>query len=162
MRRVVPVLVTLLIAAPAFAQEQVGCDKFKWPLERERALLTQAPVAKSGGEIALGAAVKLTLVPVVEAKLPVPPSRTPKSGSYAGIIQISALPATGTYRVTLTANAWVDVVQDGQIVPSGEFTGAGGCEGLRKSVKFKLNSKPAIIELTGMETSEIGVAITPD
>ena len=26
--------------APALAQEPVGCDKFKWPLDKERATLT--------------------------------------------------------------------------------------------------------------------------
>lgn len=32
-------LAVLAIAAPAFAQEPVGCDKFKWPLDHEKALL---------------------------------------------------------------------------------------------------------------------------
>ncbi len=45
---------------------------------------------------------------------------------------------------------------------SGEFSGVGGCEGLRKSVKFTLAARPFIIELTGVSTPDIGVAVTPD
>jgi hypothetical protein len=38
-----------LMAMPALAQEPVGCDKFKWPLDRKRALLANAAPASSGG-----------------------------------------------------------------------------------------------------------------
>ncbi len=95
----------LVIAAPAFAQEQVGCDKFKWLLERERALLAKAQPEKSGGDIAPASAVKLNLVPALEAKFPVPPTRMPKEGSYAGVLNGAALSAPGIYRVTLSTNA---------------------------------------------------------
>ncbi len=37
-RVVLFIAATLLAAAPALAQEPVGCDKFKWPLDHERAL----------------------------------------------------------------------------------------------------------------------------
>ena len=37
-------LVALLLAAPALAQEPVGCDKFKWPLDRERTMLANPTV----------------------------------------------------------------------------------------------------------------------
>jgi hypothetical protein len=42
-------------AAPAWAAEEPsGCDKFKWPIERERAALTAPDRAKlvSGGQLA--------------------------------------------------------------------------------------------------------------
>ena len=41
-------LIALLLAAPAFAQEPVGCDKFKWPLDRERTMLANPTVVASG------------------------------------------------------------------------------------------------------------------
>jgi hypothetical protein len=38
MRATLLIALTLLSAAPAFAaQEPSGCDKFKWPIEHERA-----------------------------------------------------------------------------------------------------------------------------
>lgn len=152
----------LLVSAPAFGQEATGCDKFKWPLDRERALLAQAAPAKSGSDMVTGSAVRLALVPMAEAKLPVAPTRAPKDGDHGGYLQIAAPPAAGLYRVTLSANAWIEVVQDGQIVKSGAFSGVGGCEGLRKSVKFDLAARPFVVELSGMPVAEIGVAVTQD
>ena len=162
MKRLGLAFIALLIAAPAFGQEAIGCDKFKWPLDRERTLLTQVTPAVSGSDLALAKGAKLTLLPFAEAKLPVAPTRAPKDGSFAGYLRISAPPAAGVYRVTLSANAWIEVVQDGQIVKSGEFSGVGGCDGLRKSVKFDLAARPFIVELSGMPSPEINVVVTPD
>ena len=50
------VIAACAVAVPAFAQEPVGCDKFKWPLDKERALLTSADtitVAQSAGKLQL-------------------------------------------------------------------------------------------------------------
>jgi hypothetical protein len=77
------VIVASLITVPALAQEPVGCDKFKWPIDRERALLADAKLVAIGADVADGA-VKLRLSPVTEIKLPAEPSRNPKPNSYAG------------------------------------------------------------------------------
>src|SRR5437879_13098175 len=86
-----PVLVALLLlgAAPAWAAEEPsGCDKFKWPIERERAALTAPDRAKlaSGSEQAAlpSSGITLGLVAPAEAKLPTPPERAPKDGTFAG------------------------------------------------------------------------------
>jgi hypothetical protein len=160
--RALLILLALLVAAPALAQEQAGCDKFKWPLERERALLGQAAALPSGSESAVTSAAKVALVPAAEAKLPVAPSRESKPGTYAGFVRYAALPGAGTYRVTLTDNAWIEVVQAGQLLKVEEFSGVHGCAGLRKSVKFKLSAAPFVVMLSGMATPEIGVVVTPD
>jgi hypothetical protein len=165
MRRYLPALVALLIAARAFAQEPAGCDKFKWPLDREKALLASAKVVDSGGEAQqpLSAAVMVTLVPFADAKLPTAPSRAPKSpDSYAGFVRAAAPPNAGTYRITLTRGAWIDVIQDGHDVKSSAFSGATGCEGVRKSVKFDLTPAPFIIELSGTNARSISLVVTQD
>jgi hypothetical protein len=156
-------LIALLMAAPAFAEDPVGCDKFKWPLDRERALLAMPSEAPAGGEATLAAAVSLTLVPLADAKLPMPPSRAPKyPGSYAGFVHVSAPPAAATYRVTLSHRAWIDVVQDGQELKPGAFTGAAGCDGVAKSVKFELAATPFVVELSGTSAHAVGFVVTPD
>jgi hypothetical protein len=154
----------LLIATPALAQEPSGCDKFKWPLDKERALLAHAAPVASGGEIpqTLTAAVKVALAPVAEAKLPVAPSRAPKPDTYAGFVRISAPVKAGGYKVTLTDNAWVEVVQDGQNLKPGAFSGVHGCDGLRKSMKFDLAAAPVVITISNMTAKEIGVVVTQD
>jgi hypothetical protein len=156
-------LIALLMAVPALAQEPVGCDTFKWPLDTERTLLAKPSQAASGGEATLAAAVTLALVPFADAKLPAPPSRAPKfPDSYAGFVRVSALPKAGTYRITLSHGAWIDVVQDGQELKPGAFTGAKGCDGLAKSVKFELAATPFVIELSGTSAQAIGLVVTPD
>ncbi len=77
-------LVALLLAAPAFAQEPVGCDKFKWPLERERSMLANPTVVASGSDVLqpLAAALMVTLVPFAAAHLPMAPERAPKSPDF--------------------------------------------------------------------------------
>jgi hypothetical protein len=165
MARIFLVCLWLLTAGAAFAQEPVGCDKFKWPVERERALLASAAPIASGGEVAqpLVAAVKLPLAPLSDAKLPTEPSRKPKEpDSYAGFVRYAALPQAATYRVTLSEAAWIDVVQDGQEIKSVGFTGVRGCAGIHKSVKFNLAASPFVVEISGTAAKEIAISVTPD
>jgi hypothetical protein len=165
MDRISLALIALLIAAPAFAQEPVGCDKFKWPVDHERALLANPSQAQSGGEMQKpnDAAVMVTLVPFADAHLPMAPERTPKSpDSYAGFVRVSGLPKPGTYRITLSQGAWIDVIQNGHELKSITSSSATGCEGVRKSVKFELPTGPFIIQLSGTIAHAIAVAVTPD
>jgi hypothetical protein len=152
-----------LLAAPCLAQEPVGCDNFKWPIDKERALLAQAAPVSSGGIAAPSAgAFKLPLAPLVVARLPVPPSRAPRAGTNAGFVHVAAPQKTGTYRITLSDGAWIDVVQDGHEVRSTAFTGATGCAGVRKSVKFPLAATPFVIEISGATAPSIDIVVTPD
>ncbi len=165
MTRVFLIAVALAVAAPALAQEPVGCDKFKWPLDHERALLASPSQLSSGATMPqpLAAAVTLALVPLADAKLPVAPSRAPKSpDTYAGFVDAPAVAKPGTYRVTLGAPAWIDVVQNGQAVKSTAFSGASGCAGLAKSVKFELSAAPFIVELSGTTAHALSFVVTPD
>ncbi len=165
MKGIFLVPIALLIAAPAFAQEPVGCDKFKWPLDHERALLASPSQLASGAEMAqpLAQAVTVALVPLANAKLPVPPSRPPKSpDTYAGFINAPAIPKSGTYRVTLSAPAWIDVIQNGQALKSTAFSGASGCAGIAKSVKFELTAAPFAVELSGTTAHALAFVVTRD
>jgi hypothetical protein len=165
MVRIFTVLLLLAASGAALAQEPVGCDKFSWPIDKERVLLASAKPVAPGADVAepLAAAVKLTLSPLADAKLPTAPSRKPKmSDSNAGFVRYAALPRAGTYRVTLSDAAWIDVVQDGQEVKSIAHTGALACNGIRKSVKFNLASSPFVIEISGTTAREIAIAVTPD
>jgi hypothetical protein len=165
MTRLFSIVIALSIATPALAQEPVGCDKFKWPLDRERALLASAPPIASGAQMPkpLDAAVTLALVPLADAQLPAPPSRTPKNPeSYAGFVSAPAIAKAGTYRVTLAAPAWIDVVQSGRALQSTAFSGASGCAGLAKSVKFDLVAAPFSVELSGTPAHAVTFVVTPD
>ncbi|MBV9556605.1 MAG: hypothetical protein JO254_05965 [Pseudolabrys sp.] len=158
------IFAALLIATPALAQEPVGCDKFKWPLDREKAMLATAAPAPSDGMIAapLASAYKVTLAPYDSAKIPNTPSRPPKAGSMAGTVTVASPPQAGTYKISLDQGAWIDVFQKGQEVKSGAFSGAQGCDGIRKSVKFNLAAEPLTLLITGTTASAISFVITTD
>jgi hypothetical protein len=118
-----PLLIALvwLGTAPAgAAEEPSGCDKFKWAIDRERAALTAPDRVKlaSGGELAAlpSTGVTLGLRAPAEAKLPSPPERAPKEGTFAGFASIKAAPRAGIYTISLSAGGWVDVVQDGHFL----------------------------------------------
>jgi hypothetical protein len=165
--KAVVLVLALAVSTPAFAQEPVGCDKFKWPLDKERATLTgtDLPKVASGDHVKwpIPFGMSVALVPFAEAKLPTPPERAPKSPtSFAGFVEISAPAKPGSYKITVSSEGWIDVLQDGQAVKSTAFSGATGCEGIRKSVKFDLAARPLTIELSNVPANAIGIVVSGD
>jgi hypothetical protein len=160
------VALTLLAAAPAFAAEEPsGCDKFKWNIDHARALLTAPDRAKlsSGSEVAALPATGMTvaLVAPADAKLPTPPERAPKDGTFAGFAKFTSAPKAGIYTVNLSEGAWIDVVQDGHFIKPAAFSGATDCEGIRKTVKFDLSASPFVLQISGARQNSLSVAILP-
>ena len=152
-------------ATSAFAAEEPsGCDKFKWPIERERAVLTAPDRTKlaSGSEQAAvpSSAITLGLVAPSEAKLPTPPERAPKDGTFAGFTGIKTTRA-GLYTISLSAGAWIDVVQDGHVLKPVAFSGATDCDGIRKTVKYELSDKPFVLQVSGSKDNSLSIAILP-
>jgi hypothetical protein len=163
-----PALITiaLLIATSASAAEEPsGCDKFKWPIERERAALTAPDRAKlaSGSEQAAlpSSGITLALVAPGEAKLPSPPERAPKEDTFAGFTSIKAAPKPGLYTISLSAGAWVDVVQDGHFLKPVAFSGATDCDGIRKTMKYELSAQPLVLQVSGAKDNSVSIAILP-
>lgn len=158
-------LLVLLGATQAWAAEPVGCDNFKWPVTRERAALGQtgAPKLPSGGVVtdALPQTVVLELNPAEDAKLPSPPERAPKQGTFAGFSTLKNIPANGAYSIGLSAGAWVDVLQGGQFLKPKAFSGVTGCDGIRKVMKFDLVAGPAIVQVSGVAEPAIKIAVMP-
>jgi hypothetical protein len=159
------VVVSCAMVGSAFAEEPVGCDKFKWPLDKERATLNGSDLPKivSGDRVAFPVpfATIVGLVPLADAKLPAPPERAPKSpDTFAGFFQAPAPKQPGSYKVTLSSEGWIDVEQAGHAVKSTAFSGALGCEGVRKSVKFDLAAAPFTVELSGVAADSIKIVIS--
>jgi hypothetical protein len=160
----VPLL--LLGIAPALAAEEPsGCDKFKWPIDRERAALTAPDRARlaSGSEQATlpASGIILTLAAPADARLPSPPERAPKDGTYAGYVRFKTAPKPGLYTISLSAGAWVDVVQDGHFLKPAGFSGATDCDGIRKTMKYELSAQPVVLQLSGANDSSVSIAILP-
>jgi hypothetical protein len=169
MRTRLIVALSLLVSAPALlgsaamAAEPSGCDKFKWPIERERAALTAPDRAKltSGAELTGLTGATLTLTPPAEAKLPSPPERKPKDGTFAGFVSFKAPHKAGAYTISLSDGAWIDVVQDDAFLKPMEFSGATDCAGIRKTIKVDLSAGPFVIQISGVADKVISLAVLP-
>ena len=167
-KRTAPLLIALVLlgTAPAWAAEEPsGCDKFKWNIERERAALTAPDRVKlgSGGDLAAvpSTGITLALRTPSEAKLPSPPERAPKDGTFAGFATIEAAPKTGLYTVSLSAGGWLDVIQDGHFLKPKAFSGATDCDGIRKTMKYEISAGPFVLQVSGTKEDSVSIAILP-
>jgi hypothetical protein len=165
MRSFVVLVLMVAVTAPAFAAEPSGCDKFKWPIERERAALTAPTRAAlvSGAAVTtpLPVAATLTLRPVADAGLPSAPERAAAEGTFAGYLDVETSRPAGTYSISISAGAWIDVVQEGRYLKPKAFSGATDCAGIRKTMKFDLAASPFVVQVSGMKENTITVAILP-
>jgi hypothetical protein len=158
------VFAATLAAFAAAAQDNAACGQFDWSVQREQALFS-APnlqTAASGSELLLaGGAITLTLKPGGEVAYAVPPARQPKNAdSYGGVIA-STVPKAGTYQVTASAEAWIDVIQNGKAATSTAHTGKRDCPGVRKSVRFSLEPGAVTIQVSGVSDASIKLALLP-
>jgi hypothetical protein len=166
MRSSALLVLALLTSTSAWgAEEPSGCDKFKWNIDHARAALTAPDRTKlaSGGELGAmpSTGVTIALVAPADAKLPIPPERGPKDGTFAGFAKFPAAPKAGSYTISLSNGAWIDLVQDGHFLKPTAFNGATDCEGIRKTVKFDLSARPFVFQISSVRQNSISLVVQP-
>lgn len=161
---------TLLAAACAWpavasAQDASGCTKFKWSIERERTAFAAPDLATVPTGQSLppgGKAVALKLAPQDGVAFEKPPGKAAKvNPAFAAVLPMPTVASAGTYQVTLSDEAWIDVVQNGREVRSTAFSGQPNCPGVRKSVRFPLQAGPATIQISGAATDSLKLDVLP-
>jgi len=150
------------VLVPAWAED--GCDKFAWSLARERTLFsaTDQPMVNAGEALSglPKTAITLRLQPGTEAAFTMPPERKPKAERwFGGMLRLPAPNKAGIYQVTLSEEAWIDVVQDGHYARSVGSSGRSDCPGLRKSVRFDLSAAPAVLQISGVAAEQVMLTI---
>ena len=144
-------------AASAFAD----CDHFKWPLTQEKAWFGAAlkPI-EAGAEISLTEqAFQLALKPSEAAGYLLPLKKPAAAGTFGGVVKVAAIAKAGTYEVTLSREAWVDVIQNQARTKSLNVSRQSDCASLRKSVRFQLQSGPAALQISGVDSASIVFAL---
>ena len=153
--------VLFLVAMPARAADAPVCTKFNWPVDRELTLLQTAHAdTGSGTTLAAAPPLAVALTLVKGAAPPVASERPGDPTKFSGYVAFAA-PTAGDYLVSLSAEAWVDVIQDGKPVRSTDHSGDPNCPGLRKSVRFTLGPKPVTIEIGNSAADRIELTVTP-
>ena len=153
----------LICAVQHVNADDAGCNKFAWALTHEKTLFAAADKrrAEAGAELTSfpAAAVVLDLKPAAQAAFVLPPERKPRTETwFGGMLRLPA-PEAGSYQVTLSEEAWIDVVQDGRYARSIGSTGRSDCSGLRKSVRFELGNYPFVVQVSGVAAETITIAI---
>lgn len=143
-----------------------GCDSFAWPLKTEIAWMTAAEsdAVQSGATLTAppAKAISLTLQPAGATKFDVAPTGKGKAEdgkAFAGILKFEGVAAPGLYQVSLSHPGWIDVVQDGKALETEAHTGKSDCEGLRKSVRFKIGAGPFSVQLNGVPVDAIKITV---
>ena len=157
-------LAAALLSGPALAQD-ADCAAFKWPMNRELTAFhgEGLPAVANGGTLpGLDAAATLVLMPQDQVHYPVPPSRTPKdTPAYGGTFTFPPIASADTYQVTISDEAWIEVVQNGKAVKQSGFSGSHSCKVVRKSVRFPLGTGPVTIEISDAASETLKLEVLP-
>lgn len=158
----------LASALPVGAQEP-ACEAFTWNLARERELLAQpgisidaaASAVDSARVIELDRPYLVRLIDRSSALFSATPGKaTTVAESTAGVLRLRTV-AAGRYRVALSSNHWVDLVQNGRLVPSSGFQGRAGCPSPHKVVEFELPAEAELVlQLSAGTAREVTVLVS--
>jgi hypothetical protein len=169
--RTLPWLPVLLLGGGATAAMAADdpCTGFKWNMTQEHALFAQAPQAAAAGhDLASAPTVKaqqlyeLTLAPQDAVKFVVPPGKKSLAdGAFAGLVHLK-VPAAGSYRISLDAGFWIDVVGNQKLIESTDFGGMHGCDTPRKVVIFNLPAgDDLVLQISQAAKDHVRVTLTP-
>lgn len=151
MRRIGLIGITLVALLERASAAVDGCEKFAWSLARERALMAASDKSNVAAGETLAAfpkgAVVIRLQPASQTAFELPPERKPRLDRwFGGTVRFPALGRSGVYQVTLSKEAWVDIIQDGRYARSIGSSGRSDCPGLQKSVRLELGFAPFALD----------------
>jgi hypothetical protein len=137
---------------------RADCDHFKWSLAKEKTWFALSP-EPAGAEIAPAERVfELALKAGDAAAFVVPLKKPMAAGEYGGVVRISAIPKAGLYQVTLSREAWVDVIQNQARARTRNVSRQSDCPAFAKSVRFELAAGPAVLQISGVAAAKVAFA----
>ncbi|MGH8429908.1 MAG: hypothetical protein ACREUF_05855 [Solimonas sp.] len=141
------------------AAGQDGCRQFAWRVDRELELFFDGFMADVESERALpkDGVFSLLLEPVAKVIYMVPPERGRDDG-LGGVVTLEWISA-GRYQVTLSADAWIDAVQNDRRLPILASTSRSDCPGIRQSVQFEVASQPLTLQFGGAMVRRLNIAV---
>jgi hypothetical protein len=144
------------------------CAAFSWNVTHERALFATAAQALTAARDAASAPTidpdrqyELSLAPREQVHLAAAPARKNHGAEtgFAGLVRLH-ISAPGSYRVSIAAQAWIDVVGDNMLIGSSDFAAAHGCDAPHKIVQYDLQPGTFLLQLTGATSQHVRVVLT--
>jgi hypothetical protein len=159
-------IATAFIASLGSAVADDGCEKFAWSIARDRAAFAASdkPTIATGETLTSlpSAALVIRLQPGAQVNFEMPPERKPRTEQWhGGMVRLPALGKPGIYQITLSDDAWIDVIQNGRYARSVGSTGRSDCPGVRKSVRLDLDASPVVLQVSGVTPETIAITIGP-
>ncbi|HZQ01706.1 MAG TPA: hypothetical protein VFB13_19335 [Reyranella sp.] len=151
------VLGVLALTSSGTAQDD-NCRSFAWSVGRTIDLFDEPlPNVRSGQSVPKEGAFALNLLPVADVIYPVSPDRG-SDGGRGAVVTVETIPA-GRYQIALSAEAWVDVIQENRHLPTTLQSQDKRCPGVRRSVEVEVKSLPLTLELGGAQVDRINIAV---
>jgi hypothetical protein len=150
--------VLAILAATAVAADD-GCGRFDWSVDREQELFGDGFQADVRSESALprDGVFSLRLQPVATVIYLVPPERGRDDG-LGGVVTLEWISA-GRWQVTLSADAWIDAVQNDRRLTPLATTSRTDCPGIRQSVQYEVEGVPLTLQFGGASVKRLNIAV---
>jgi hypothetical protein len=161
------ILAAAVASLPAWAQGQ-ACHDFAWDVHQERALFSGPAHSVQGGTAAAAAPTvrpdrlyAVQLAPQPQVKYVTAPGKVMLAdGAYGGMVKFR-VPHSGSYRVALDAPFWIDVVADGKLLGTEDFSGQRGCANPRKIVVFQMPAGQELwLQISGAHRAQAEFTLT--
>jgi len=157
MRTIAAALAASLLLVPAALAQNCPVPPAAWGTNINLTSATASPELEPA-RMMLEQAATVALHPVNEVRFAAPPEKRADATSYGGMLAVDVREA-GTYQVSLSAGAWVDVLKDGAALASTAHDHGADCSGLRKMVSFALQPGRHVIQLSGNKEDTIKVLV---
>jgi hypothetical protein len=163
------VVAALLCGFILAAHADDACVDFKWDAAKEHALfagradpLTLGTDLRSAPMIVANHLYELQLIPQERVSFAAAPGKREATPSANAGLATFTIPAAGSYRVSVDAPFWIDVVSNGARVAAKDFQGQHGCSPPHKIVEFDLlGTRPFILQLSNATAGSVRLTVTP-
>ncbi len=150
----------------AEAKDIAACAAFKWPIDKERAAFENPDLEKLSSGTSKGPwgeqVFALQLKPAKDIAFPIPlPDKKNPPNTFGGTLSFAAPAAAGPYQITISNHSWIELVQDGAALKPVDHSGAKGCDGVRKSIRFNIGAAPVTLQVSGSTDETVNVSIRP-
>lgn len=79
---------------------------------------------------------------------------------YAGLVRLH-VPNAAVYRDSIDDAFWIDLVANGQLLPTTDFQGSSGCHAPRKIVEFALSpNTDLLLQLSAASKASVRLSVT--
>ena len=123
-----------------------ACAAFKWPVDKERAAFESGDLQKLSSGTSKGPWGEQVFA------LELKPAKD---------VTFAAPTEAGPYQITISNPSWIELVQNGAALKNVDHSGAKGCDGVGKSIRFNIGAAPVTLQVSGSAGLTINVSIRP-